>query len=85
MSSQPTILHRIRVSDDVRYLTIGQMGEIAASRPRFPRQLRFGGKTSARQLLFEFEEWEYKRAKKHDRAAAVSVAGPKWQSLKLRD
>jgi predicted DNA-binding transcriptional regulator AlpA len=93
MHVQSAIPHRIRVSDDVRYLTIGQVRErfgVSAMwvyrymrDHRFPKPVRFGGKTSARHwLLSEIEEWERDRAKRYERAAGIPAAVPKGKSLK---
>jgi predicted DNA-binding transcriptional regulator AlpA len=75
-----TSTHRIRVSDDVRYLTIGQVkrryGGVSDMwvhrrlREGFPKPVRFGGPTSARHwLITDLEQWEHERisqARGHD-------------------
>jgi predicted DNA-binding transcriptional regulator AlpA len=92
MHVQSTIPHRIRVSDDVRYLTIGQVRERFGVSAMwvyrymrdhgFPKPVRFGGKTSARHwLLSEIEEWERERAKRYERADGALVVGQRGQSL----
>jgi predicted DNA-binding transcriptional regulator AlpA len=65
-----TSTHRIRVSDDVRYLTIGQVkrryGDVSdmwvlrhMADHGFPKPVQFGGPTSARHwLLTDIENWE---------------------------
>jgi predicted DNA-binding transcriptional regulator AlpA len=63
------IYHRIRVSDDARYLAIGQVRERFGVSDMwvyrhirdhgFPKPVRFGGKTAARHwLLSDIEQWE---------------------------
>jgi predicted DNA-binding transcriptional regulator AlpA len=76
---QTTSTHRIRVSDDVRYLTIGQVkrryGDVSdmwvwrhMRDHGFPKALQFGGPTSARHWrLSEIESWEIERAKRSAR------------------
>ena len=70
-----TSTHRIRVSDDVRYLTIGQVkrryGDVSdmwvwlhVRDHGFPKPLQFGGPTSAQHwLLSEIEQWEIEKSK----------------------
>ena len=64
---------RIRVSDDARYLTIGQVRERFGVSDMwvwrhmrdhgFPRPVQFGGPTSARHwLLTDIEQWERSKA-----------------------
>ena len=71
--AQSTHKHRIRVSDDARYLTIGQVRERFAVSDMwvwrhirdhgFPRPIQFGGPTSARHwLLTDIEQWERSKA-----------------------
>jgi len=72
---QTTSSHRIRISDDVRYLTIGQIkrryGGVSdmwvwryMREHGFPRPVQFGGPTSARHwLLADLEKWERERSK----------------------
>jgi predicted DNA-binding transcriptional regulator AlpA len=68
--------HRIEVSTDTRYLTIGQVRERFGVSDMwvyrhmrthgFPKPVRFGGKTSARHwLLSDIENWERERAKQY--------------------
>jgi predicted DNA-binding transcriptional regulator AlpA len=68
------IKHHIRVSDDARYLTAGQLRERYGVSDmwlwrymrdhRFPKPVKFGGATSARHwLLTEVEQWERERTK----------------------
>jgi predicted DNA-binding transcriptional regulator AlpA len=75
MRALSTIKHHIRVSDDARYLTAGQIRERFGVSDMwiwrymrshdFPRPVRFGGPTSARHwLLIEIELWERDRAQK---------------------
>ena len=75
-TAHSTLTHRIRVSDDTRYLTIGQVRErfgVSAMwiwrymrRHDFPKPVQFGGPTSARHwLLTEIEQWERERAKQN--------------------
>ena len=63
-----TIKNRIRISDDARYLTAGQIRERFGvpdmwiyryiKHHGFPRPIRFGGPTSARHWLrSDIEEW----------------------------
>lgn len=65
--------HHIRVSDDARYLSIGQVRErygvsdmwvYRHTRDHsFPKPVQFGGPTSARHwLLTDIEQWERERA-----------------------
>jgi predicted DNA-binding transcriptional regulator AlpA len=76
MRALSTITHRIRVSDDARYLTIGQVRERFGvstmwvwrymRQHGFPQPVQFGGPTSARHwLLADIETWECERAKHH--------------------
>jgi predicted DNA-binding transcriptional regulator AlpA len=76
MRALSTITHRIRVSDDARYLTIGQVRERFSvsdmwvwrymRQHGFPQPVQFGGPTSARHwLLADIENWERERAKKN--------------------
>jgi predicted DNA-binding transcriptional regulator AlpA len=69
-----SVRHRIQVSDDVRFLTSGQVRERYSCSDMwiyrhmaahgFPKPVKFGGPTSARHwLLSEVEEWERQRAK----------------------
>jgi predicted DNA-binding transcriptional regulator AlpA len=66
------IPHRIRVSDDARYLTVGQVRERFGVSDMwvwrhmrhhgFPSPIQFGGPTSARHwLLADIEQWERSR------------------------
>jgi predicted DNA-binding transcriptional regulator AlpA len=75
-SSNALFNHRYRVSNDARYLTIGQVRERFGvsdmwvwrhmRQHGFPRPVQFGGPTSARHwLLSEIEHWERERAKKN--------------------
>jgi predicted DNA-binding transcriptional regulator AlpA len=70
-----TLRHRIEVSTDTRYLTIGQVRERFGVSDMwvyrhmrthgFPKPVQFGGKTSARHwLLSDIENWERERAKR---------------------
>jgi predicted DNA-binding transcriptional regulator AlpA len=74
MRALSTIKHRIRVSDDARYLTIGQVRERFGvsdmwvwrymRQHGFPKPVQFGGPTSARHwLLSAIEQWERERSK----------------------
>lgn len=67
--------HRIRVSDDARYLAIGQVRERFGVSDMwvwrhmrdhgFPKPVQFGGRTSARHWkLSDIETWERDRAPK---------------------
>jgi predicted DNA-binding transcriptional regulator AlpA len=68
-----TLTHRIRVSDDVRYLTAGQVrvrfGGVSdmwlwryIRDHGFPKPVRFGGPTSARHwLISDIEQWAHQR------------------------
>ncbi len=78
-TAHSTLTHRIRVSDDTRYLTIGQVRERFGVSDMwvwrhmrdhgFPRPVRFGGLTSARHwLLSDIETWERERAKQSARS-----------------
>jgi predicted DNA-binding transcriptional regulator AlpA len=80
MRALSTIKHRIRVSDDTRYLTIGQVRERFGvsdmwvwrymRQHGFPKAVQFGGPTSARHwLLSDIESWERERAKQSAAAA----------------
>jgi predicted DNA-binding transcriptional regulator AlpA len=71
--AQSTTRHRIRVSDDARYLTIGQVRERFGVSDMwvwrytrdhgFPRPVQIGGPTSARHwLLTDIEQWQRERA-----------------------
>jgi predicted DNA-binding transcriptional regulator AlpA len=71
-TAHSTLRHRIRVSDDTRYLTIGQVRErfgvpdmwvwCYMRRHNFPKPVQFAGPTSARHWrLTEIEDWESKR------------------------
>ena len=72
---QTAFSHRIRVSDDVRYLTIGQVklryGGVSdmwvwryMRQHGFPKPVQFGGPTSARHwLVADLEQWERVRSK----------------------
>ena len=68
--AQSTHQNRIRVSDDARNLTIGQVRERFGVSDMwvwrhmrahgFPRPVQFGGPTSARHwLLSDIERWEH--------------------------
>jgi predicted DNA-binding transcriptional regulator AlpA len=72
-SASSAIHHRIRVSDDARYLSIGQVRERFGVSDMwvwrymrhhgFPKPIKFGGPTSARHWkIEEIEEWERQRA-----------------------
>lgn len=74
-SSNTPVKHRYHVSDDARYLTIGQVRERFGvsdmwvwryiRQHNFPKPVQFGGPTSARHwLLGEIEQWERDRAKR---------------------
>jgi predicted DNA-binding transcriptional regulator AlpA len=74
-TAHSTLTHRIRVSDDTRYLTIGQVRERFGVSDMwvwrhmrahgFPRPVQFGGPTSARHwLITDIETWERERAKR---------------------
>jgi predicted DNA-binding transcriptional regulator AlpA len=69
-----TTTRRIRVSDDARYLTTGQVRERFGVSDMwvyryirdhgFPKPVKFGGPTSARRWrLSEIEQWERERIK----------------------
>jgi predicted DNA-binding transcriptional regulator AlpA len=71
-----SLRHRIEVSIDTRYLTIGQVRERFGVSDMwvwrhmrdhgFPKPIQFGGKTSARHwLLSDIENWERERAQKN--------------------
>jgi len=73
----------IRVSDDARYVTIGQVCErfqcsrmwierkLKDDRLPFPKAIKFGGPTSARRwLLSDVLEWELARAKLNGECAS---------------
>jgi predicted DNA-binding transcriptional regulator AlpA len=74
---QTTSTLRIRISDDVRYLTIGQVrrryGDVSdmwvwryMRSHGFPKPVQFGGPTSARHwLLSDIEQWERDRANRN--------------------
>jgi predicted DNA-binding transcriptional regulator AlpA len=73
-TAHSTLTHRFRVSEDSRYLTIGQVRERFAvsdmwvwrymRRHGFPKPVKFGGPTSARHwLISDIEHWERHRAK----------------------
>jgi predicted DNA-binding transcriptional regulator AlpA len=75
-TAHSTLTHRIRVSDDTRYLTIGQVRERFGVSDMwvwrhirdhgFPKAVKFGGPISARHwLLSEIEHWERERAKQN--------------------
>lgn len=70
-----TIKRRIRLAEDTRFLTIGQVRERFGvsdmwvwrymRQHRFPKPVQFGGPTSARHwLLSDIETWERERAGK---------------------
>jgi len=72
-TAQSTIKHRIQVSTNPTFLTIGQIRERYncsdmwvwrhIKRHSFPAPLRFGGPTSARHWrLADIEAWERSRA-----------------------
>jgi len=72
-TSISTIKKRIRISDDARYLTAGQIRERFGvsdmwiyryvKQHDFPKPVQFGGPTSARHWLrSDVEEWERQRA-----------------------
>jgi predicted DNA-binding transcriptional regulator AlpA len=72
-TAHSTLTYRIRVSDDTRYLTIGQVRERFGVSDmwvwrhmrdhEFPKPVQFGGPTSARHwLLTDIEQWERDRA-----------------------
>jgi predicted DNA-binding transcriptional regulator AlpA len=75
MHTHSILTHRIRVSDDARYLTAGQVrlrfGGVsdmwlwrAMRHHGFPKPVRFGGPTSARHwLVSDIEEWERERCR----------------------
>jgi predicted DNA-binding transcriptional regulator AlpA len=72
---QTAFSHRIRISDDVRYLTVGQVkrryGGVSdmwvwryMREHGFPKPVQFGGPTSARHwLVADLEQWERERSK----------------------
>ena len=71
-TAHSSLTHHIRVSDDTRYLTIGQVRERFGVSDMwvwrymrdhgFPRPVQFGGPTSARHWkIGEIEEWERER------------------------
>jgi predicted DNA-binding transcriptional regulator AlpA len=72
-TAHSTLTHRIRVSEDARYLTAGQVrvrfGGVSdmwlwryMRDHGFPKPARFGGRTSARHwLLSDIEKWERQR------------------------
>jgi len=73
-TAHSTLSHRIRLADDSRYLTIGQVRErfgVSAMwvwrymrQYGFPKPVQFGGPTSARHWkLSDIETWEGERAK----------------------
>jgi predicted DNA-binding transcriptional regulator AlpA len=77
-----TFKHRIRVAEDARYLTIGQVRERFGvsdmwvwrymRQHGFPKPVQFGGRTSARHwLLSDIEQWERERAKKNGAAGSA--------------
>jgi len=70
-----TTARRIQVSDDARFLTIGQVRERYGVSDmwvwrhmrdhNFPKPIRFGGPTSARHwLIADIEHWERERSKR---------------------
>jgi predicted DNA-binding transcriptional regulator AlpA len=74
-----TIPRYVRVSDDARYLTAGQLRERFGvsdmwlwrymRRHGFPKPVQFGGPTSARHWrLTEIEQWERERVSAGGRA-----------------
>lgn len=73
MRALSTIKHRICLSNDTRYLTIGQVRERFGvsdmwvwrymRQHGFPKPVQFGGPTSARHwLLSDIESWERERS-----------------------
>jgi predicted DNA-binding transcriptional regulator AlpA len=78
--SSSLLQHRIRVSDDVRYLTAGQVrvrfGGVSdmwlfryMRDHGFPKPVKFGGPTSARHWrLVDVEQWERERALQNGRS-----------------
>ena len=77
-ASNAHLNHRFRVSNDARYLTIGQVRERFGVSDMwvwrhmrhhgFPRPVQFGGPTSARHwLITDIEQWERERAKRSAR------------------
>jgi predicted DNA-binding transcriptional regulator AlpA len=83
-SALSTLDRRIRVSDDLRYLTIGQVRERFGVSDMwvyrymrdhgFPKPVRFGGKTSARHwLLSDIEQWERDRSSRNSRDLQQSI------------
>ena len=75
-TSISTIKKRIRVSDDARYLTAGQVRERFGvsdmwiyrhiKQHGFPKPVRFGGSMSARHWLrSDIEEWEHERVSRN--------------------
>jgi predicted DNA-binding transcriptional regulator AlpA len=79
-----TLQHRIRVADDARYLTVGQVRErygVSAMwiwrytrQHAFPKPIRFGGPTSARHwLLSDLEQWEREHAETSTHSQSENV------------
>jgi predicted DNA-binding transcriptional regulator AlpA len=75
-TSISTIKKRIRVSDDARYLTAGQVRERFGvsdmwiyrhiKQHDIPKPVRFGGPTSARHWLrSDIEDWELERIRRN--------------------
>jgi len=75
-TAHSSLTHRIRVSDDVRYLTIGQIRERFGvsdmlvwrhmRQHGFPKPVQFVGPTSARHWkLSDIETWVRERAKQN--------------------
>jgi predicted DNA-binding transcriptional regulator AlpA len=84
MRALSTIKHHIRVSDDARYLTAGQLRERYGvsdmwlwrhmRQHGFPKPVRFGGPTSVRHwVLSEIETWERDHTKSEARPQSEGV------------
>jgi len=93
-TSKSLLQRHIRVSNDARYLTIGQVRERFGvsdmwvwrymRRHDFPKPIQFGGQTSARHwLLSEIEQWERERATK-TQARRLSPSGESKPDGKLQ-
>jgi predicted DNA-binding transcriptional regulator AlpA len=83
---QTAFSHRIRISDDVRYLTIGQVkrryGGVSdmwvwryMRQHGFPKPVQFGGPTSARHwLVADLEQWERERSKSAEQSRRIATS-----------
>lgn len=78
------IKHHIRVSDDARYVTAGQLRERYGvsdvwlwrhmHQHGFPKPVKFGGPTSARHwVLSDIETWEREHAKSYAHSLSKNV------------